>query len=84
MKVTTNKANWTGEEATVEVTDRSFEYYDYTWIVGEYQEVFRGEGYVSLYGSDWGTEPVASLLVAASDELSDIVAAAVRWISNNV
>ncbi len=86
--ITTNKGNWSGEEATV-VADinedqqvATFEYYDYSWTVTAVSHdhgKYGGTTY-KLDCPDW-EETVHEGFTDGVKTMEQLVASAVRWIS---
>ena len=97
MKVTTNKGNWSGEMATVNVnvTKKSFKYQDYTFTIRNVKNdtMVLGDGKYTyhfssfdLFGCGWGDdEPLAT--INNEDKHFDLeyaVVQAIRYVSNHV
>ncbi|UHD87280.1 hypothetical protein [Vibrio phage D4] len=90
MKITIeNLENWTGEGITLtaNVNARSFKMYDHTFTVGEFTRVTDKGGFVQLFGSGWGEDPVTTLHFFDTTEdptLEAIITKAAKWIANHI
>jgi hypothetical protein len=89
-----NLNNWTGEEVTVDYTDEgSFEFYGYTFQIGQLEDdglveagaMNEGEGWRALHGDDW-SDPLTTLFFIGEDgrDLERAVIQAVRYIAMHV
>ena len=83
--ITTNLENYTGEVATIEMTDGKFEMYGYHFTIGEFVDVYKGEGYAPLTGDEWdeATGPLATLMVE-DGKPETLLKAAVIYVANHV
>lgn len=77
VTVTTNLENYSGQSMTITAVDGVFEMYGYTFTMGEFVEVWRGEGYVELFGNEW-TDRFALLDLMDSNPESALKAAMIN------
>jgi len=87
-----NRGNWSGESVDVEVKDGYFQMYDYTFRIGEGEQMFynikggqqegkpAGAGFRLHMNDDDGE----SLYVDELATPEKIIRAAVQWVSNHV
>lgn len=80
--ITTNLNNYSGEEMTVSMKGGKFEMYGYEFTIGEFVEVYKGEGYRKLEGSDW-SEPLTTLMLDSNSD-AEALRAAVIYVANRI